>query len=56
MRYYVVNITWETDEASPKLPTEAWVECDDEGEIANALSKSYGWLVADFDMAGTSED
>lgn len=52
MRFFVKNIVWETDGERPEqlLPKEAWVECDDEEKVANALSDIYGWLISELEI------
>lgn len=46
--YRAGRIEWERDGHGPELPRECMVECDGKGEIADALSDNYGWLVATF--------
>ena len=42
--FKVVNVEGEADRADVNLPTAATVRCDDEEEIADALSDEHGWL------------
>ncbi|WP_017167337.1 hypothetical protein [Xanthomonas phaseoli] len=49
--FHVRGIVWETDGKRLALPDEATVECESEGDIANALSDRYGWLVSTFVVA-----
>lgn len=53
-RYRLRNIEWETDGASPVLPTEFVVDCEDEADIADALSDLHGWLVKGFVVEGST--
>ncbi|QGJ67685.1 hypothetical protein FDU21_13655 [Xanthomonas oryzae pv. oryzae] len=48
MHFRLSDIEWETDGASPTLPTQCEVECDGEDQIAATLSGLHGWLVRDF--------
>lgn len=49
MKYHVTHIDWDTDgEDVEDLPTEAFVECDDEEEIADTLSEHFGWCINTF--------
>ncbi len=48
MRFRLRDIQWETDGASPILPTQCAVECDGEDQIADTLSGLHGWLVRGF--------
>ncbi|WP_115553523.1 hypothetical protein [Xanthomonas arboricola] len=45
--FHVRGIVWETDGKRPVLPDEATVECENEEDIADALSDAYGWLVSE---------
>lgn len=53
--FRVNNIEWETDGQKVDLPAEAVVECEDEGDIAGALSDTYGWLVNGFGIRSVEE-
>lgn len=46
MHFRLRDIEWETDGASPVLPTQCGVECED--QIADTLSRLHGWLVSSF--------
>lgn len=46
--FFVSEIVWETDGVAVRLPREVVVECEDDDDIADALSDRYGWLVSDF--------
>jgi len=48
MHFRLRDIEWETDGASPDLPTQCEVECEDEDQIADTLSRLHGWLVSSF--------
>ena len=48
MRFLVREIEWETGGASPVLPTQCGVECEDVDQIADTLSRLHGWLVSSF--------
>lgn len=48
MHFRLRAIEWETDGASPVLPTQCAIECEDEDQIADALSPLHGWLVSSF--------
>jgi len=43
MHFRLRDIEWETDGASPVLPTQCEVECEDEDQIADTLSRLHGW-------------
>jgi hypothetical protein len=54
--FRVQSICWETDGRSPDLPAEVVVECEDESDIADILSDTYGWLVNDFSLGTEIDD
>lgn len=51
MLFLVRDIEWDTGGEMASLPTEVWVECESQENIADALSDTYGWLVNDFEVA-----
>jgi len=48
MQFRLRDIEWESGGASPVLPTQCAVDCEDEDQIADALSRLHGWLVSSF--------
>ncbi|MFC0156249.1 hypothetical protein ACFFJ4_22495 [Xanthomonas dyei] len=53
--FHVQGIVWDTDGKRAALPAEAKVECENEEDIADALSNAYGWLVSDFAVVDSAD-
>lgn len=50
-QFNVTNIVWDTDDEDLDLPTEEFVECDDEDSISDTLSDMYGWCVESYSIS-----
>lgn len=54
MHFRLRDIEWETDGTFPVLPTQCAIECEDEDQIADTLSRLHGWIVSSFVVEGST--